>query len=241
MKNAIITGASSGIGAQISRKLASDGFQLSLLGRNQSRLAEVAKSCDNNSNYFDFDIRNAEKIQEFCKNWQKNNSEPLNALILNAGNIKRNSFKETTLEEWQQQFNMSVLGPISMIQALWDRITKDKTTIITISSTLAIKPIPETSAYSALKAAMINWTYSLAAELAPFGARVNCICPGIIETPIHGTINGDWHRNVNSLIPLGKAGQPQDIAEMVSYLVSEKAQWITGSLQVIDGGLLNLK
>lgn len=240
MKNAIVTGASRGIGAQISRTLASDGFQLSLLGRNQNRLAEVARACEAPSQVYAFDITKSDEINTFCQSWLKNNKEPLKALILNAGNIQRKSFKETPLEEWQQQFEMSVLGPVTMIKELWEKIIKDQTTIITISSTLAIKPIQETSAYSALKAAMINWTYSLAAELAPYGVRVNCICPGIIETPIHGTTNSEWHKNVGSLIPLGKAGQPQDIAEMVSFLVSKKAQWITGSLHVIDGGLLNL-
>ncbi|MCB0390875.1 MAG: SDR family oxidoreductase [Bdellovibrionales bacterium] len=242
MKTAIVTGASSGIGAQISRHLSYEGYALNLLGRDILRLTEVKNSCQgDNHQTFNFDFTKTEEVQSFSQQWLKENSSPLKALVINAGNINRSSFNETPITEWEQQFQISVLGPISLIKEFWQRIINDKTTIITIASTLALKPIANTAAYSSLKAAMVNWSTSLAAEMAPFGVRVNCICPGIIETPIHGQTDSLWHQSINELVPLGRSGQPDDIAEMVSFLLSEKAKWITGTQQIIDGGLHNLR
>lgn len=241
MKNAIITGASSGIGAQISRQLSKEGYQLHLLGRDKTRLQSVASDCSEDCKIYNFDFTDTTQIQEFSQQWLSNHLTPLKALVLNAGSIDRKSIPETPLSEWEHQFKLSVLGPMTLIKKFWQRIIKDQTAIITIASTLALKPIPDTAAYSALKAAMVNWTSSLANELAQYKVRVNCICPSIVATPIHGNTDVQWHKNISEIVPLGKSGQPDDISEMACFLLSEKAKWITGSTIVIDGGLYNLR
>lgn len=109
--------------------------------------------------------------------------------------------------------------------------------VIHISSTAALRPVPGLSAYSAVKAAMVMWTQSLAQEWGPYGIRVNCICPGIVNTPIqafHG-LPEDQLQEVHRRHPLGRMGRPEDIAQMVGYLM--EAHWVTGSIMKIDGGI----
>jgi NAD(P)-dependent dehydrogenase (short-subunit alcohol dehydrogenase family) len=241
MKNIIVTGASSGIGAKLSQTLSEENYQVSLLGRNLEKLNLIKKSCRNSTHLYNFDLTDLKNLKTFCSEWIKQHPEPLHGLILNAGNINRDTFFNTEEKEWENQFKISVLSPVILIKGLWDRILSDKTKIITVSSTLALKPIKDTAAYSSLKAAMLNWTQSLAIELAPHGISVNSVCPGIVQTPIHGNTDLAWKEHVNNLVPLGRPGEPEDIANFISFLLKENTQWITGSHHVIDGGLLNLK
>lgn len=115
-----------------------------------------------------------------------------------------------------------------------------------ISSTLAHKPTPMTAAYSASKAAIQNLTKTLALEGAPFNIRVNCVSPGIVETPIHNLAKLDVEARqkradlMHSLQPLARMGKPNDIAEAVYFLGSEASAWTTGSILDVDGGI-NIK
>ncbi|MBX9768071.1 MAG: SDR family oxidoreductase, partial [Bdellovibrionales bacterium] len=108
--------------------------------------------------------------------------------------------------------------------------------------TLGIRPIANTAAYSATKAAMVNWTKTLAIEEAPHGVRVNCICPGLVDTPIHAfhgqkTLEEQQMRkSMDPLQPLGRMGTSQDIAQMIAALM--QSTWVTGSIVTVDGGII---
>ena len=144
------------------------------------------------------------------------------------------------MEEWEQQYQLSVGAPVQLVKALLEVLKSDKARVINVASTLALKPIPDTSAYSAMKAAMVNWTQGLAIELADSGVLVNCICPGIIDTPIHGQspeTKDDWNQQVSDFVPLGRAGKPEDVAELVGFYAKEENSWMTGNVHVVDGGL----
>ncbi len=246
MKNVIITGASSGIGATLSKKLSTTGHKITLVGRDIEKLDGVKKSCSTDCETYSVDLTDIDKTMSFCQSWlaahpSVEGENKLEAIILNAGSIERNDFIKTPLSEWDLQYKMSVASPITVVQQFWDRIIKDKTKIISISSTLGIKPIRGTSAYSALKAAMINWTQSLAEEMAAYGVTVNAVCPGIIETPIHNQVDETWRASVSELVPMGRPGLPEDICNYVNFLISPEANWITGTAHIVDGGLLSLK
>jgi len=165
---------------------------------------------------------------------------PLKALVHNAGSIELNEFEKTSDSEWERQFNMSVMAPVRLTRRLLPLLKESRGSIVNVSSTLGLKPVPLTSAYSALKAAMINWSQALAIEMAPFGVRVNCVCPGFIDTPIHNVAQKDkklWLERIEDLIPLGRIGQPKDVSRAITFYLDDENSWTTGNIHVVDGGL----
>lgn len=112
-----------------------------------------------------------------------------------------------------------------------------------MASTLGLKPTANTAAYSAIKAAMINWTYSLAQEGGAFNIRANCICPGIVDTPIHSfhSLPADEKeqalKQMTSFQLLSEIGQPEDVAEAAYFLASDLSKWTTASVLSVDGGI----
>jgi NAD(P)-dependent dehydrogenase (short-subunit alcohol dehydrogenase family) len=243
-KIAIITGASSGIGRQIAIDLSQKNFECFLLGRNENKLIETQKSCPNSKTYT-LDLSSPESINsvasQILNELKKTESEHI-VLINNAGIVERSSFEKTEINSWIRQFQTNLFGPVQLTKNLVSLLGRQKSArIINISSTLGIKPIIDTTAYSATKAAMNSWTMSLALELAPQNILVTAICPGIIETPIqdfYKTEDATLRTTLNSLQPLGRVGQAEDISKMVIFLSDPSNDWITGGIFPIDGGIL---
>ena len=245
----LITGASSGIGAATAKIFAAHGHDLLLLGRNLERLEQTALACrkiDGNIrikilaqdlNALDFKL-----VEEKLKT-----ISPLDILINNAGIYQQASVATCTTENWENLFQTNLLSTVKLTQFCWNIFTENKKgSIVNVSSTLGIKPIANTSAYSALKAALTNWTLSLALEGAPFNIRANCVSPGIIDTPIHPF----HHYNelekktvedkINRFQLLKNMGKPEDVAESIYFLASDKSKFTTGSNLNVDGGI-NIK
>ncbi len=245
----IITGASSGIGAATAKVFAVHGHDLLLLGRNLERLENTALACRKidvnirikilaqDLNALDFKL-----IEEKLKT-----ISPLSILINNAGIYEQASIQETTAKIWEDLFQTNLLASVKLTQFCWDIFLKNKKgSIVNVSSTLGVKPIPKTSAYSALKAAMTNWTLSLAQEGGALNIRANCISPGIIDTPLHPFHNLDEtqkksvEEQISQIQLLQTLGKPDDVAESIYFLASEKSKFITGSILHVDGGI-NIK
>jgi NAD(P)-dependent dehydrogenase (short-subunit alcohol dehydrogenase family) len=128
---------------------------------------------------------------------------------------------------------------VRLTHALLTHLEKNRGVVINVSSNLGLRPIPRTSAYSASKAAMINWTQSLAIELGPTGVRANCVCPGIIDTPIqafHGQ-SAEQKAALGNLQPIGRIGVPDDVAYAIWSLCGPGSEWMTGSVLTVDGGI----
>lgn len=243
-KIALITGASSGIGRQIAIDLSLKGFECVLLGRDEKKLSEVQAQCLNSKSYV-LDLASSEKIDMTSNQILNELSAVKNqhvVLVNNAGIVERASFENTELKSWIKQFQTNLFGPVQFTKNLIPFLGRQKSSrIINISSTLGIKPIADTSAYSSTKAAMNNWTLSLALELAPKKILVSAICPGIIETPIqdfYKTENVSLRKTLDALQPLGRVGQAQDISKMTVFLSDPSNDWITGAIFPIDGGIL---
>ena len=170
----------------------------------------------------------------------------LNILVNNAGIARYGPLTETADADIDQMLSINVAGAALLskyaIPAL--ALNKDKggASILNIASSVANKPLKDFAVYSATKAAVVHFTKCLASELAPQKIRVNCINPGVVETPIFGTMMpkdavDQAMENYAKLTPLGRVGQPEDIARAAIFLSAPEAEWITGAVMTVDGGV----
>lgn len=243
-KNAVlVTGASSGIGAEIARKLASENIVI-LTGRNKERLLHLRSEIPN-SLALPCDLSSPNEIEALASTVESQLEKQklkLTGLVNNAGIFTRKGFLETEVEEWQALFEVNMLGPVRLTRRLFNPLKASApASVLNISSSLGLRPVPSTSAYAATKAAMVNWTEALALEWAPFRIRVNCICPGLVDTPIHPfhqrSESDEDRKLAHSRAPLKRMGTPSDIAEAAWFLLSEKSSWTTGTIMPVDGGV----
>lgn len=247
-ETAIVTGASSGIGAAIAVKLSSEGYDLLLLGRNLENLKKTQSLCKGSGKIelLNFDLKDiSQNKDQILNSIQKLSKVAL--LVNNAGIYKPNNFAETDISVWLEQFQVNLFSAVQLTQIIWPLFVKNKKgSIINISSTLGVKPTSNTGAYATTKAAMNNWTISLAQEGGANNIRANSICPGIVDTPIHS-----FHSQPKETSDIIKSkmvqfqlldfiGQPSDVAEAVYFLGSDLSRWTTGAILNIDGGI-NIK
>lgn len=241
-KVAVITGASKGIGRAIAIELAKAQASIALLGRNIEKLSQVQKECmqyTSRVEIFQLDLNNAHEIYDAILK-VTTQFPKINLLICNAGVLetRNKKFWEIETEMWQKTFKVNLFANIDLIQACLPYLRKEEySKIILISSNIGIRPPGFASDYCASKAALINLGQSLAIELAPFKILVNTICPGPVKTDMLN-ISPIMEENIKNYIPLKKLGQPQDVANLVTFLCSDNANWITGGVFVIDGGAL---
>jgi len=249
MAAALITGASSGIGAATAKLFAQKNYDLILVARNEQRLRDIEKQClDLNPK-----IRVVSVVLDL-KNYVSSKIHsallqisPVEILVNNAGIFERASTTQSTDQIWEDQFQTNLMGSVKITRDLWPIFEKNKKgSIVNVSSILGIKPAPGTSAYSAIKAAMINWTLCLAQEGGAANIRANCLCPGIVDTPIHSFYNlpsDQKNKTINQYAQfqlLDQIGNPEQVAEAIYFLASDKSSWTTGSVLSIDGGI-NIK
>lgn len=251
----VISGASSGIGAEIAKLFATQGYDILLLGRDEVKLTQVQTECrklnentaqqksNQKIDFLAFDLAAIHHYTDALKQKLASLSPPT-VLINNAGLFHRGSLEETSDAVWNSQFQINLLSAVHLTQILWPFFKNNKKgAIVNISSTLGLKPTADTGAYSAIKAALINWTQSLAQEGGPHNIRANCICPGIVDTPLHPFHHLDADSKKRTLDQLSKyqllseIGKPQDIAEAAYFLASDRSRWTTGSILNVDGGI----
>jgi NAD(P)-dependent dehydrogenase (short-subunit alcohol dehydrogenase family) len=245
-QTALVTGASSGIGAEIARKLSREGYDILLLGRDLNKLKSVQALLTGQSEICAFDLSHFKQHQNLILE-KLLLLPPLSILVNNAGIFHRALFEETSDEVWMQQFQVNLLAAVQMTRLIWPFFKEQrKGSVLNIASTLGVKPSEMTSAYSAIKAAMINWTLTLAQEGGKFNIRANCLCPGIVDTPIHSFHHLPLEEKnkiltqMSDLQLLSLIGTPANIAEAAYFLSSDLSQWTTGSILHIDGGI-NIK
>lgn len=241
----IITGASSGIGEATAYKFASEGYDLVLIARSLARLEKVKNQALKNAPQIKVEILNVD-LNHFDANSLKFPSTPT-ILVNNAGIFNQNKPDDNQFKIWEDMFSTNLLGSVKVTQALWSIFKKNKKgSIVNVSSTLGLKPSPGTSAYSASKAAMVNWTLCLAQEGGEFNIRANCVCPGFVDTPIHSfhtlvpAEKDKIFENIFEMQLLRKVGKPEHIAESIFFFGSELSSFTTGAIHSIDGGI-NIK
>lgn len=238
-KYVYISGGGSGIGFEIAKLCIGQDWTPILLGRRESVLVEASKSLKN-CPFLSVDLSKESSKKALRDHFKTLEKGTLIGVVNNAGVYKPTAFLESTTAEWVDQFQVNVLSSVYLSQEFFSELQRDKGAIVNISSTLGIRPISNTSAYSASKASMNNLTLSMALEFAPHGVRVNAICPGIVNTPIHKQTPEsvqEWKDMLKDMQPLGRIGEPLDIAQTAIHLLEESG-WTTGSIINIDGGIL---
>ena len=241
-KVALVTGGSKGIGAGIARRLAAEGASVVVnFSRSKAEaeavVSEVVKG-GGKAVAVQADVSKPEEIDRMFAE-AKAAFGVVDVLVNNAGVYEMAPISEVTPEFYRKQFDLNVLGLLLTTKAAVAQFGPRGGCVINISSIVATAALPNSSVYSATKAAVDSITRTLAAELGPKKVRVNAVNPGLIETEgTHsaGMTEGDMRSRMEAQTPLGRIGQPGDIAPAVAFLASDDASWITGETIHIGGG-----
>ena len=242
-KVAIVTGASKGIGAAIAKDLASAGAKVAVNYASDKAGADKTVS-DITSNggqalAVQGSVTSTDDIARIF-NAAKDAFGSIDIVVNNAGIYKFDPVQDVTLEEFNRQFHTNVLGPILTTAEALKHFPETGGSIINISSVIATSPSPNAAVYASTKGALDTLTNTLALELAPKKIRVNTVSPGMTETEgahTAGVIGSEFETYIVSTTPLGRVGQPEDIAGIVTFLASDDAGWITGQRVNASGGL----
>ncbi len=240
-KVAVVTGASSGIGAEIARQMAAAGAHLFAVGRNKGRLEGVANEIKEQGGVchaFPIDLTDKDAPRSIVSEAKKVFGS-FNVLVNNAGIHEYGPFETFPLESLDRQWITHVRAPFEMVQLALPQLHNGGVVIFT-SSIAGHRSFPESVAYCATKGAVELMTKAMAAELAGQGIRVNAIAPGEIATPMSRDLHKDpeFVRFAIESTPLGRIGKPDDVAPVAVFLASDAAEFVHGISLPVDGGWL---
>lgn len=235
-KTCVITGGSSGIGLSIVKLFQSNDYHVFNLDLSPSTVGE----------FYQCDVTDVEQVTDIINKISK--KQTIDVLVSNAGIHFSANIENTTESDFDKVFNINVKGAYAAVKAVLPNMKANKNgAIILMSSDQALIAKHNSFAYNLSKAALASMAKTTALDYADFNIRANAVCPGTIETPLYhqaidnycqksGSNKAAVHQQEESLQPLNRLGQPEEVAELVLFLASDKAKFITGSLQVIDGG-----
>ncbi len=243
-KVVLVTGATSGIGHAIAVKFAAQSARVVALGRNQAALREVetaVKDAGGEALVLAVDVTDGDQAQQAIDETISRFGR-LDVLANAAGHISSGSIEETSLAAWDAMMNVNLRAVFQLMQMATPHLIKTKGNIVNVSSVTGLRSFPGVLAYCVSKAGVDQLTRCAALELAPKGVRVNAVNPGVVVTEIHkrgGMSEETYERfleHSKTTHPIGRVGDPREIAELVFYLASDRASWITGATYAIDGG-----
>lgn len=243
-KVAVVTGASSGIGRATALLFAKNGAHVVAVGRIQSELGSLrddARQADGSVRTHLVDITEVSQVDRLMIETIEHFGK-IDVLVNSAGIIKNGSIEDTTLDDWDKMMNVNLRSMFYLMQKCVPFLVESKGNIVNVSSVTGMRAFPNVLAYCVSKAATDQLTRCTALELAPKGVRVNAVNPGVVITNLHkrGGMTEDNYvkfvENAKNTHPLGRAGTPEEVAELIMFLASDKASWVTGATYAIDGG-----
>jgi 3-oxoacyl-[acyl-carrier protein] reductase len=236
-KNALVTGASGGIGAEIARSLYSRGASVALSGTRTEPLEALAAELGERAHVTPCNLSDGAEVDALPKTAAAAMGS-VDILVNNAGLTKDNLFMRMSQDEWDQviavnltaTFRLSKAVLRGMMKARWGRM-------INITSVVGVTGNPGQGNYCASKAGMIGMSKSLASEVATRGVTVNCVAPGFIRTAMTDALNESQKTAILGAIPAGRMGDPSEIASAVVYLASAESAYVTGQTIHVNGGM----
>jgi len=237
-KVAIVTGATSGIGMTTAFRFAEQGARVAAVGRRKEILSKVQRA---NIRTYAVDLINEQETSTFARRTLEDFGG-VDILVNAAGIIANGTIENTSLADYDLMMNINVRSVLQLTQLLLPSIIERKGNIVNVSSVTGLRAFPNVFAYCVSKAAVDQFTRCAALELAPKGVRVNAVNPGVVRTNLHlnSGMNEDNYAafvdRSKTTHPLGRIGQPEEIADLILFLASSKAGWITGTTYSIDGG-----
>lgn len=239
-KVALITGGSRGIGASVARRFAAAGIHVAIGYQARSDAAtSLATEIDQSGGQafpVQGDISDAEATQRIAAETAARFGR-IDMLVNCAGVAPYRALGAMDATYVRSILDANVLGTVLVTQAVLPHMTAPGGRIVNFASALAFRPIPTSSIYSASKAAVVTLTHAWSKELGPKGITVNAIAPGVIETEMTTAILAERGQGIVAMTPLGRIGQPEDIAGVALFLCSPEAGWLTGRTIIADGGV----
>lgn len=241
MKTALITGGSRGIGSAICKKLAQDSDYHILINyrSNKEAAEETLKQVVANGNtgeIIQFDVANATEVKNALDTWYDKNKEAvIEVIVNNAGITKDGLFMWMPKEDWDNVINTSLNGFFNVTNYLMQKLLRNRYgRIVNMVSVSGVKGTPGQTNYSAAKGAIVAVTKALAQEIAKRKITVNAVAPGFIMSDMTASLD---EKELKKLIPINRFGEAEEVADLVSFLVSKKASYITGEIININGGI----
>ncbi|MHA1685342.1 MAG: glucose 1-dehydrogenase [Candidatus Heimdallarchaeaceae archaeon] len=238
-KVVIITGASSGIGEATAKLFSQKEAKVLCVARSEEKLRSLTENIK--GEYIAIDITENTAAERIVKKaidlWGK-----IDVLVNAAGIIQSGNIETTKIEDFDYMMNINVRSIFLLMQKVVPYLKETKGNIVNVSSVTGLRAFPNVLAYCVSKAAVDHLTRCTALELAPYGVRVNAVNPGVVITNLHKRSGMTEEQYANflehskSTHPLGRVGKPEEIAELIAFVASEKASWIIGETISIDGG-----
>lgn len=233
-RSALVTGASGGIGEAVARQLHAQGATVVLAGRRRDTLTALAEGLGERVRVEVAELTDPQAAEQLIA---AADGGP-DVLINNAGLTRDNLALRMKDEDWQTVLEVNLTAAFRLIRAaLRGMLRRRWGRIINITSIVALTGNPGQANYAAAKAGMIGMTKSMAAEVASRGITVNCVAPGFIQTPMTAALSEDQRRRLLERVPVGRLGDPADVAAAIGYLASEEAAYVTGQTLHVNGGM----
>ncbi len=243
-KVVIVTGASSGIGKAAAILFANKGATVVAVGRNEKELTGLGKQVRSKVGAIKphlADLTQQSQLERIATETVHNHGQ-IDVLVNSAGIIRSGSIETTSVDEWDKMLNINLRSVFVLTQKCLPHLIESKGNIVNVSSVAGTRAFPNVLAYGVSKAAIDQLTRSAALELASKGVRVNAVNPGVVVTNIHkrGGMDEEAYdaflERSKETHPIGRVGTTAEVAELIYYLASDKASWITGATYAIDGG-----
>ena len=243
-KVALITGASSGIGRSTAKLFVNDGWSVVGVGRNQHELTDLRTEVRDAAGKLRShlaDLTETSQIDRLVSETLEHLGR-IDVLVNAAGIIKNGNIADTSLLDWDRMMEINLRSVFYLMHKCVPSLERTKGNIVNVSSVAGTRAFPNVLAYCVSKAAVDQLTRCAALELAPKGVRVNAVNPGVVVTNLHkrgGMESAAYEKFIEhskSTHPIGRTGTPDEVADLVFYLASDKASWITGATYEIDGG-----